>query len=95
MSTERIHIDATDHPGLSQLARQVRESGKPHVIHLGTEEVAVISPAPRRRAPHVITEADRQAFLEALGGWKDVDTDKFLADIYAARRASDPPRVEL
>ena len=41
------------------------------------------------------TKADYEAFLSAAGGWKDVDTDKLIADIYATRRRSNRPVVKL
>jgi hypothetical protein len=39
----------------------------------------------RRRAK---TEADYEAFLGSLGGWKDVDVDAFLKDNEESRRIS-------
>ncbi|MBI3942654.1 MAG: hypothetical protein HY326_06525 [Chloroflexi bacterium] len=46
------------------------------------------------------TEADYEAFRSSAGGWKDVDTDKLIEDIYANRRLADRrisnrPPVEL
>ena len=40
-------------------------------------------------------KADYEAFRSAAGGWKDVDTDKLIADIYADRALSDRPAVDL
>ena len=59
---------------------------------------AVLTPAPShkaRRRSRILTAADYAAFRSAAGAWADVDTDKFLEDIYADRRASDRPPVEL
>ena len=96
MATERVYIDATDDPSLSRLARQVRDSNRTHVIRLGAEEVAVISPVRKRYKGRTITAEDREAFLSSLGGWKDlVDTDKLIADIYESRRMSSRPAIEL
>jgi hypothetical protein len=48
-----------------------------------------------RRRRREKTEADYEAFRSAAGGWKDVDTDKLIEDVYADRRISDRPPVEL
>lgn len=52
-----------------------------------------VSPSKRKRRAH--TEADHRAFLASAGGWKDVDTDKLLDDIYESRRKSSRPPVDL
>ncbi len=36
--------------------------------------------------PELVRIADYEAFRSAAGGWKDVDTDRLLNDIYADRR---------
>jgi hypothetical protein len=54
--------------------------------------VASKRPARRRRT---ISDADYEAFLSSAGGWKDVDTDKLVRDIYESRRQSSRPPVEL
>jgi hypothetical protein len=96
MATKSAYIDATDNPSLSELAREVRASNTPRVIRVGDEDIAVIAPIRGRRARRPLTEADRQAFLSSLGGWKDlVDTDKLIRDIYESRRMSTRPPIEL
>jgi hypothetical protein len=95
MATENAYIDASGDPSLSHLAREVRDSNRARIIKLGDEEVAVISPVRQRRTGRALTDADRQAFLASLGGWKDVDTDRLVKDIYAARRVGNRPPVEL
>jgi hypothetical protein len=42
----------------------------------------------KRQSKIVKTKEDYEAFKSAAGDWKDVDTDRLLADIYADRRAS-------
>ena len=50
--------------------------------------------APRQRQAK--TQADHEAFLSSAGAWKDlVDTEQLKADIYASRRISTRPPVEL
>lgn len=62
-------------------------------------EVAILKPAPSKKRPkrqRVITDADHEAFLSSLGGWKDlVDTDKLIENIYESRSISTRPPVEL
>ena len=90
-------IDVDGVPELVRLAREVRESGEPHVLREGGEDLALLTPvAPTRTYPwREKTEADYEAFRSAAGGWKDVDTDKIIEDIYADRRMSDHPAVDL
>ena len=95
MSREYVYIDANDDSTLSRLAREVRESKQRRIIRLGDEDVAVISPVRKRRKGRTITEADREAFLSSLGGWKDVDTDRLVEDIYVARHSGDRPPIKL
>ena len=44
--------------------------------------------APLRRGKR--TPETLEAFRRAAGAWKDVDTDRLIADIYARRKASRP-----
>ena len=95
MAAENPYVDASGDPALSRLVREVRDTNQARIIRLGGEEVAIIAPIRRRRPGRTLSEADRQAFLASLGGWNDVDTDRLVEDIYAARRAGDRPPVEL
>ena len=52
-----------------------------------------VAPGPRRRRRK--SSAAYEAFLSLAGSWKDVDTDKLIADIYASRRMSSRPAVDL
>lgn len=90
-------FDVRKNPELARTAGQVRESKRPLFLRDAEETVAVLVPVGhpkprRRRAP---TEANYQAFLSSAGGWKDVDTDRLLEDVYADRRAGDRPPVDL
>jgi hypothetical protein len=95
MSAEYVYIDASDAPALLKLVRSVQDSQRKHVIPLGGEEVAVLTPVRPRRKDRTITPTDREALLSSLGGWADVDTDRLIANIYADRRAGDRPPMEL
>ncbi len=90
-------IDITNRPDLVDVAEEVRATGEPRLLRRNDEEVAIITPltpaparppkapATQRLKPKKLTEADLAAFHSAAGGWKDVDTDKLIEDIYAAR----------
>ena len=41
------------------------------------------------------TAADLKAFLAAAGSWKDVDTDKFMANVYKSRKKASRSPVRL
>lgn len=91
MNTKRKLFDVEDHPGLISLVEDLRNTEDEVVIRQHGKEVAVVIPIREhrpKRAPRVITDEDREAFRAAAGGWKDVDTDRLLRDIYADRDMS-------
>lgn len=96
--TERITpIDIGDTPELLRLAEEVHRSYESRVLRHEGEDLAMIVPLPRkqpsrRKKP---TPEDYEAFRSAAGSWADVDTDKLIEDIYAMRRRSNRPPVEL
>ena len=98
MTTELSSIDISDMPELARIADEVRRTKRPCVLRRGDEEVAVVTP-PRRRRRSLKdwrpTEEELKAFRSAAGGWKDMDTDTLVANIYADRRVADRPRVDL
>jgi hypothetical protein len=95
---ERITpIDIGDAPELLQLAKEVHRSNESRVLRHAGEDLAMMVPLPRkqpsrRKKP---TPEDYEAFRSAAGSWADVDTDKLIDDIYATRRRSNRPPVEL
>lgn len=97
MSREVTAIDISDEPVLLRLAEEVRASNEPRILRRGREELVIVVPAKARRPQtrRKTTEADHEAFRSAAGGWKDVDTDKLIADIYADRARGDRPPVDL
>ena len=104
MSQELKHTDISNVPELLSIAEEVQTSGEPQILTRDTEEIAVLMPitfSPRSRAvsrsrtKRPKTKADYQAFQSAAGGWKDVDTDTLIENIYADRRRSNRPPVEL
>ncbi len=92
------HIDISDVPEILRLAEEVRLAGEPRVLRRDGEDLAVVVPLPKpkkHRRGHVLSAADYEAFRSAAGGWKDLDTDKLIEDIYESRRISTRPPVEL
>ena len=91
-------IDVSNVPELLRIAEEVRSTNEPRLLRRDHEDLAIVVPAARyvrSRARRLKPKANYEAFRSAAGGWKDVDTDKLLADIYADRRMSDRPAVEL
>jgi hypothetical protein len=91
-------MDISNVPELLRLVEEVRRNAEPRVLRRDSEDLAILTPvkaAPRRKPRRVKTKADYEAFLSAAGSWKDVDTDKLIADIYESRRRSYRPPVEL
>src|SRR5437667_11251459 len=83
-------IDITNMPDLVKIAEEVEATKTPRELKRENKTVAVIMPAkkgpPRKKREK--TKADYGAFLSAAGGWKEIDTDKQIADIYESRRRS-------
>jgi hypothetical protein len=96
MARELKSIDISDNPELLRIVEEVRSSNEPRVLRRNREDLVIVSPAKRaRRSRRTKTPADYAAFRAAAGSWKDVDTDKLIADIYESRRLSSRPPVEL
>jgi hypothetical protein len=87
-------IDVSAVPELARIVDEVTASGKPRLLTRDDEEVAVLMPLTRRRK-RPKSKAAYAEFRSAAGGWKDVDTDRLIADIYAERRRSNRLPVEL
>jgi hypothetical protein len=90
-------IDITTMPELSRIVEKVEATRKPLELRRENRVVAVIAPAKNTQA-HMKrgkTKADYEAFKSAAGGWKDIDTDKLIENIYAIRRRSNRPPVKI
>ncbi len=81
-------IDITTMPELARIVAEVEATKKPRELRRENRVVAVIAPAKS-------TDADFEAFKSAAGGWKDIDTDKLIENIYASRRRSNRPPVKI
>jgi len=98
MRREVKYIDISNVPELLSIVEEVRTTKEPHILRRDSEDVAVLMPVTstlRRRAKRAKTKADYEAFRSAAGGWKDVDTDTLIANIYEDRRQSNRPLAEL
>ena len=98
MVREATPIDISHVPDLVRLAEEVRATRTPRLLRTNGEDLAILMPprrAPaRRRSDWRPNEQELAAFRASAGGWKDVDTDRFLEDVYESRGSSRPP-VEL
>ncbi len=93
-----IPIDISKYPELMRLAEEVRRTKTPKPLIKDDETIAVLMPAEKAAKPlqkRTKTQANYEAFKSAAGGWKDIDTDKLLADIYEDRRRSVKPPIAL
>lgn len=91
-------IDITTNPELLRIAEEVAATKTPCELKRDNTTVAVITPVPPTRKAkkrREKTKADYEAFKSAAGGWKDIDVEKFKADIYANRKISTRPPIKL
>jgi len=90
-------IDITTMPDLARIVEEVEATKKPRELRRENRVVAVIAPAKSTPAnkKRGKTKADYEAFKSAAGGWKDIDTDKLIENIYASRRRSNRPPVKI
>lgn len=99
MKPELTPLDVEGMPEIARLADEVARTRRPRLLRQNGEGVAILAPVLRprkRRVKKPLSQEDLQAFLASAGSWNGlVDTDKLIADIYADRRASNRPPVEL
>src|SRR5213080_923512 len=91
-------IDISNMPELVRIAEEVEATKTPRELKRDNKPIALITPITQskpQRKKRGKTKADYEAFKSAAGGWKDIDTDKLIADIYAARRRSNRPPLKL
>ena len=90
-------IDITTMPDLARIVEEVEATKKPRELRRENRVVAVIAPAKSTPAnkKRGKTKADYEAFKSAAGGWKEIDTDKLIENIYASRRRSNRPPVKI
>lgn len=96
---QRDELDISAMPELRRVAEEVARTGRVRVLTENGKVVAEIVPLgrlkPRKLTPRPPIEAQLDAFRRSAGGWKDVDTDRLLTDIYASRDQAGRPPFEL
>lgn len=80
-------IDVSDTPDLRRVAEEVRDTGRPCLLRIGDEEVAIVTPigeaAERRGRP---TAEEEIASRASFGGWRGiVDGEQLKRDLAEAR----------
>jgi hypothetical protein len=97
MTKELRPIDVSGIPELLRIAEEVGSTREPRLLRRNRRDLALVVPLPgtRRRPRRMKSKEDMEAFLSSAGGWKDVDTDKLVGDIYESRRRSVGPPVRL
>jgi hypothetical protein len=86
-------IDISTIPDLARIVEEVEATRKPRELRRDNKPVAQTGKTARHKA---ITKADHEAFLSAVGGWKDlVDTEQLKKDIYESRKIATRPPVKL
>ena len=91
-------VDVSDAPELLRLAEEVHRTHEPRILQRDGEALALlvpVGPTGARRPRKRRTSADEEAFRSAACSWRDVDTDRLIADLYDSRRRSIRPPVEL
>ena len=89
-------IDISDMPEVAKLVDELSKSDKPRVLRRGEEDVAILTPVTEPQDKNwKPTDEQIAAVRSAAGGWKDMDVDKLIEQIYRDRENSDRPPVEL
>ena len=87
-------VEIKDVDDLFRVLKEVRNSEEPLVIRDNGAEIVVPAshrPKRRRMSPEERAKADEEAFLLALGGWKDhIDPDEFMKQVRAGRSSNRP-----
>lgn len=93
MAHEQTFIDITDNPDLRRRIAEAirRDTGR---VVLGTADGPLVAVVPLNEDDRRPT-GDFAGLKAAAGSWQDEDTDAMIAEIYAARRRSIRPPVEL
>jgi len=91
---ERKSIDVSDRPELRQLAEEVHDTKVTRVLRTNGQDLAMVIPIPTASQRPKAGPA-YEAFRSAAGGWRDVDTEKLLRDIYRSRDISIRPPPNL
>ncbi|CAN5685393.1 hypothetical protein BH24CHL1_BH24CHL1_08860 [soil metagenome] len=89
-------IDISEMSEVAKLVDELRKSDRPRVLQHGGENVAILTPLTEPKDKHwKPAEEQIAAVRSAAGGWKDMDVDTLIEQIYRDRENSDRPPVEL
>lgn len=90
-------IDITNIPDLVRIAEEVEATKTPRELRRENKPVALITPVAKAKKAKTRgkTKADYEAFKSAAGRWKDIDAEKFKADISASRKISTRKPIKL
>lgn len=80
-----------------RLAKLAEKNGQPweNVVDAMLNQFEHAKPASPSNGATKSDQEREQAFLEAAGGWADMDVDTWLEDIYEQRHQSSSPPPEL
>ncbi|TAK26367.1 MAG: hypothetical protein EPO26_00085 [Chloroflexota bacterium] len=95
-------INVRDVPDLERVADEVRRTGRPRVLRRDSEKLAIVMPVHDHDTPTILDDPHRiwsgydpdrvrAAFAATMGSWRDLDTDKMIADLYRAREEGSRP----
>ncbi len=90
-------IEISNKPDILRIAEEVKMTKKPRLLKRNGETLAMLMPVGTavKAKKKAKTKADYEAFRAAAGGWKDIDTDKLVANIEATRKRSNRPPLHL
>jgi hypothetical protein len=82
---------------LLRLVEEINATRTPRVLKRENKTVAMLLPVAQAIKPRKLklTKADYEAFRSAAGGWKEVDTDILIQNIYATRKHRNHPSIKL
>jgi PHD/YefM family antitoxin component YafN of YafNO toxin-antitoxin module len=98
VKTPARRVRVTNDRDLVAVVEAVRSDGAPRIVERDGEDIAVVvSPDEYESTANVPKSRRNKEKLMALAGaWRDVDTDRLVADIYRWRHKSPAsPPVEL
>lgn len=91
--------ETVDISGMSEVTRLVEdasEADEPLILRRGNEDVAILTPVTSGRKNWKPTDEQIAAVRSAAGGWKDMDVEALIEQIYRDRENyGDRPPVEL
>lgn len=89
-------VDISGMTEVTRLVDEASEADVPLILRRGDEDVAILTPVTSGRKNWKPTDEQISAVRSAAGGWKDMDVDELIEQIYRDRENyGDRPPVEL